>query len=247
MGHSAPTLAPITASFGRRQCPARSRRSRTFFGRPLRPGGHSRSAFWYSASWEGRFLRMAVARRRGSRDWWSRWVPPFGHWRFRGRMDRHSAVPVKAKHGETAVAGDIERCVTWLTAPSTKIPPTSWPYAVAEAVFADAKAVDRSSREAQQMSESEAGAHGIARERMRMAPAIGRPRSTQPRGSAGSSSGVDDVERSHFAATAHARPGGSRSSMAIAAQPRERSPSTLRCGNRPHPRVASTSGRACVH
>ena len=76
-----------------------------------------------------------------------------------------------------------------------------------------------------------------------------------PGEAAGPVEGADDVERSQrrhpetaFATVQVARPGGSRSSMA----PRRRStsrapPSTLRCGNRPHPRGrVRLQGGACV-
>ena len=137
--------------------------------------------------------------------------------------------------------------------------PDQAPYAVAEAVFADAKAY-LSSREAQQMSES-----GLERELHRRGQELirrllqGHLDQRTPGEAAGPVEGADDVERSQrrlqqrhpettFGTVQVARPGGSRSSMA----PRRRStsrapPSTLRCGNRPHPRGrVRLQGGACV-
>ena len=138
-------------------------------------------------------------------------------------------------------------------------PPDQAPYAVAEAVFADAKAY-LSSREAQQMSESELERelHRRGQELMRRL-LQGHLDQRTPGEAAGPVEGADDVERSQrrlqerhpettFGTVQVARPGGSRSSMA----PRRRStsrapPSTLRCGNRPHPRGrVRLQGGACV-
>ena len=116
--------------------------------------------------------------------------------------------------------------------------PDQAPYAVAEAVFADAKAY-LSSREAQQMSESE-----LERE-------LHRQRT--PGEAAGPVEGVDDVERSQrrlqerhpettFGTVQVARPGGWRSSMAPRRSSTARAPpSTLRCGNRSHLLVATVN------
>ena len=138
-------------------------------------------------------------------------------------------------------------------------PPDQAPYAVAEAVFADAKAY-LSSREAQQMTESELERelHRRGQELMRRL-LQGHLDQRTPGEAAGPVEGADDVERSQrrlqerhpettFGTVQVARPGGSRSSMA----PRRRStsrapPSTLRCGNRPHPRGrVRLQGGACV-
>ena len=127
-------------------------------------------------------------------------------------------------------------------------PPDQAPYAVAEAVFADAKAY-LSSREAQQMSESELERelHRRGQELMRRL-LQGHLDQRTPGEAAGSVEGVDDVERSQrplqerhpettFGTVQVARPGGSRSSMAPRRSSTARAPpSTLRCGNRPHPR-----------
>ena len=104
-------------------------------------------------------------------------------------------------------------------------PPDQAPYAVAEAVFADAKAY-LSSREAQQMSESELERelHRRGQELMRRL-LQGHLDQRTPGEAAGSVEGVDDVERSQrrlqerhpettFGTVQVARPGGSRSSMA---------------------------------
>ena len=125
-------------------------------------------------------------------------------------------------------------------------PPDQAPYAVAEAVFADAKAY-LSSREAQQMSESE-----LERELDRRGQELirrllqGHLDQRTPGEAAGPVEGVDDVERSQrrlqerhpettFGTVQVARPGGSRSSMAPRRSSTARAPpSTLRCGNRPH-------------
>ena len=124
-------------------------------------------------------------------------------------------------------------------------PPDHAPYAVAEAVFADAKAY-LSSREAQQMSESE-----LERELDRRGQELIRrllQGHLDQRTPGGPVEGVDDVERSQrrlqerhpettFGTVQVARPGGSRSSMAPRRSSTARAPpSTLRCGNRPHPR-----------
>ena len=127
-------------------------------------------------------------------------------------------------------------------------PPDQAPYAVAEAVFADAKAY-LSSREAQQMSESELERelHRRGQELMRRL-LQGHLDQRTPGEAAGPVEGVDDVERSQrrlqerhpettFGTVQVARPGGSRSSMAPRRSSTSRAPpSTLRCGNRPHPR-----------
>ena len=127
-------------------------------------------------------------------------------------------------------------------------PPDQAPYAVAEAVFADAKAY-LSSREAQQMSESELERelHRRGQELMRRL-LQGHLDQRTPGEAAGPVEGVDDVERSQrrlqerhpettFGTVQVARPGGSRSSMAPRRSSTARAPpSTLRCGNRPHPR-----------
>ena len=125
-------------------------------------------------------------------------------------------------------------------------PPDQAPYAVAEAVFADAKAY-LSSREAQQMSESE-----LERELDRRGQELirrllqGHLDQRTPGEAAGPVEGVDDVERSQrrlqerhpettFGTVQVARPGGWRSSMAPRRSSTSRAPpSTLRCGNRPH-------------
>ena len=126
--------------------------------------------------------------------------------------------------------------------------PDQAPYAVAEAVFADAKAY-LSSREAQQMSESELERelHRRGQELMRRLLQGHRDQRTPGRPPV-RSEGVDDVERSQrrlqerhpettFGTVQVARPGGSRSSMAPRRSSTARAPpSTLRCGNRPHPR-----------
>ena len=126
-------------------------------------------------------------------------------------------------------------------------PPDQAPYAVAEAVFADAKAY-LSSREAQQMSESELERelHRRGQELMRRL-LQGHLDQRTPGEAAGPVEGVDDVERSQrrlqerhpettFGTVQVARPGGSRSSMAPRRSSTARAPpSTLRCGNRPHP------------
>ena len=125
-------------------------------------------------------------------------------------------------------------------------PPDQAPYAVAEAVFADAKAY-LSSREAQQMSESELERelHRRGQELMRRL-LQGHLDQRTPGEAAGPVEGVDDVERSQrrlqerhpettFGTVQVARPGGSRSSMAPRRSSTSRAPpSTLRCGNRPH-------------
>ena len=127
-------------------------------------------------------------------------------------------------------------------------PPDQAPYSVAEAVFADAKAY-LSSREAQQMSESELERelHRRGQELMRRL-LQGHLDQRTPGEAAGPVEGADDVERSQrrlqehhpettFGTVQVARPGGSRSSMAPRRSSTARAPpSTLRCGNRPHPR-----------
>ena len=137
--------------------------------------------------------------------------------------------------------------------------PDQAPYAVAEAVFADAKAY-LSSREAQQMSESELERelHRRGQELMRRL-LQGHLDQRTPGEAAGPVEGVDDVERSQrrlqehhpettFGTVQVARPGGSRSSMAPRRNSTARAPpSTLRCGNRPHPRGrVRLQGGACV-
>ena len=137
--------------------------------------------------------------------------------------------------------------------------PDQAPYAVAEAVFADAKAY-LSSREAQQMSESELERelHRRGQELMRRL-LQGHLDQHTPGEAAGPVEGVDDVERSQrrlqehhpettFGTVQVARPGGSRSSMAPRRNSTARAPpSTLRCGNRPHPRGrVRLQGGACV-
>ena len=105
--------------------------------------------------------------------------------------------------------------------------PDQAPYAVAEAVFADAKAY-LSSREAQQMSESELERelHRRGQELMRRL-LQGHLDQRTPGEAAGPVEGVDDVERSQrrlqehhpettFGTVQVARPGGSRSSMGAA-------------------------------
>ena len=138
-------------------------------------------------------------------------------------------------------------------------PPNQAPYAVAEAVFADAKAY-LSSREAQQMSESE-----LERELDRRSQELirrllqGHLDQRTPGEAAGPVEGVDDVERSQrrlqerhpettFGTVQVARPGGWRSSMAPRRSSTARAPpSTLRCGNRSHPRGrVRLQGGACV-
>ena len=138
-------------------------------------------------------------------------------------------------------------------------PPDQAPYAVAEAVFADAKAY-LSSREAQQMSESELERelHRRGQELMRRL-LQGHLDQRTPGEAAGPVEGADDVERSQrrlqerhpettFGTVQVARPGGSCSSMAPRRSSTSRAPpSTLRCGNRPHPRGrVRLQGGACV-
>ena len=138
-------------------------------------------------------------------------------------------------------------------------PPDQAPYAVAEAVFADAKAY-LSSREAQQMTESELERelHRRGQELMRRL-LQGHLDQRTPGEAAGPVEGADDVERSQrrlqerhpettFGTVQVARPGGSRSSMAPRRSSTSRAPpSTLRCGNRPHPRGrVRLQGGACV-
>ena len=138
-------------------------------------------------------------------------------------------------------------------------PPDQAPYAVAEAVFADAKAY-LSSRAAQQMSESELERelHRRGQELMRRL-LQGHLDQRTPGEAAGPVEGADDVERSQrrlqerhpettFGTVQVARPGGSRSSMAPRRGSTSRAPpSTLRCGNRPHPRGrVRLQGGACV-
>ena len=137
--------------------------------------------------------------------------------------------------------------------------PDQAPYAVAEAVFAEAKAY-LSSREAQQMSESELERelHRRGRELMRRL-LQGHLDQRTPGEAAGPVEGADDVERSQrrlqerhpettFGTVQVARPDGSRSSMAPRRSSTSRAPpSTLRCGNRPHPRGrVRLQGGACV-
>ena len=137
--------------------------------------------------------------------------------------------------------------------------PDQAPYAVPEAVFADAKAY-LSSREAQQMSESELERelHRRGQELMRRL-LQGHLDQRIPGEAAGPVEGADDVERSQrrlqerhpettFGTVQVARPGGSRSSMAPRRSSTSRAPpSTLRCGNRPHPRGrVRLQGGACV-
>ena len=137
--------------------------------------------------------------------------------------------------------------------------PDQAPYVVAEAVFAEAKAY-LSSREAQQMSESELERelHRRGQELMRRL-LQGHLDQRTPGEAAGPVEGVDDVGRSQrrlqerhpettFGTVQVARPGGSRSSMAPRRSSTSRAPpSTLRCGNRPHPRGrVRLQGGACV-
>ena len=140
-------------------------------------------------------------------------------------------------------------------------PPDQAPYAVAEAVFADAKAyLSSPTREAQQMSESELERelHRRGQELMRRL-LQGHLDQRTPGEAAGPVEGADDVERSQrrlqerhpettFGTVQVARPGGSRSSMAPRRGSTSRAPpSTLRCGNRPHPRGrVRLQGGACV-
>ena len=104
----------------------------------------------------------------------SRWVPPA----IEVAWTDNAAVPVR-RPTRSGGGGRVERCETWLTAP---LPPTRRRMPVAEAVFADAKAY-LSSREAQQMSESE-----LERELHRTGPGVDAqapartPRSTHPGG-----------------------------------------------------------------
>ena len=170
----------------------------------------------------------------------SRWVPPA----IEVAWTDNAAVPVR-RPTRSGGGGRVERCETWLTAP---LPPDQAPYAVAEAVFADAKAY-LSSREAQQMSESELERelHRRGQELMRRL-LQGHLDQRTPGEAAGPVEGVDDVERSQrrlqerhpettFGTVQVARPGGSHSSMAPRRSSTARAPpSTLRCGNRPHPR-----------
>ena len=132
--------------------------------------------------------------------------------------------------------------------------PDQAPYAVAEAVFADAKAY-LSSREAQQMSESELERelHRRGQELMRRL-LQGHLDQRTPGEAAGPVEGVDDVERSQrrlqehhpettFGTVQVARPGGSRSSMAPRRNSTARAPpSTLR--DLIH--VAEYSARRCL-
>ena len=137
--------------------------------------------------------------------------------------------------------------------------PDQAPYVVAEAVFAEAKAY-LSSREAQQMSESELERelHRRGQELMRRL-LQGHLDQRIPGEAAGPVEGADDVGRSQrrlqerhpettFGTVQVARPGGSRSSMAPRRSSTSRAPpSTLRCGNRPHPRGrVRLQGGACV-
>ena len=137
--------------------------------------------------------------------------------------------------------------------------PDQAPYAVAEAIFAEAKAY-LSSREAQQMSESELERelHRRGQELMRRL-LQGHLAQRTPGEAAGPVEGADDVERSQrrlqerhpettFGTVQVARPGGSRSSMAPRRNSTSRAPpSTLRCGNRRHPRGrVRLQGGACV-
>ena len=117
-----------------------------------------------------------------------------------------------------------------------------------------------SSREAQQMSESELERelHRRGQELMRRL-LQGHLDQRTPGEAAGPVEGVDDVERSQrrlqerhpettFGTVQVARPGGWRSSMAPRRSSTSRAPpSTLRCGNRPHPRGrVRLQGGACV-
>ena len=167
----------------------------------------------------------------------SRWVPPA----IEVAWTDTAAVPVR-RPTRSGDGGRVERCETWLT----PLPPTRrrmrWP----RPVFADAKAY-LSSREAQQMSESE-----LERELDRRGQELirrllqGHLDQRTPGEAAGPVEGVDDVERSQrrlqerhpettFGTVQVARPGGWRSSMAPRRSSTSRAPpSTLRCGNRPH-------------
>ena len=141
-------------------------------------------------------------------------------------------------------------------------PPDQAPYAVAEAVFADAKAY-LSSREAQQMSESELERelHRRGQELMRRL-LQGHLDQRSPGKVAGPVEGADDVERSPqrvqerhpettFGTVQVAPLGGLRSSTAPRRSSTSRAPpctaSTPRCGNRHHPRSrVRLEDAACV-
>ena len=181
----------------------------------------------------------------------SRWVPPA----IEVAWTDTAAVPVR-RPTRSGGCGRVERCETWLTAP---LPPTRrrmwWP----RPSFAEAKAY-LSSREAQQMSESELERelHRRGQELMRRL-LQGHLDQRTPGEAAGPVEGADDVGRSQrrlqerhpettFGTVQVARPGGSRSSMAPRRSSTSRAPpSTLRCGNRPHPRGrVRLQGGACV-
>ena len=170
----------------------------------------------------------------------SRWVPPA----IEVAWTDTAAVPVR-RPTRSGGGGRVERCETWLTAP---LPPTRrrmrWPR--------PSSLMPKpylSSREAQQMSESELERelHRRGQELMRRL-LQGHLDQRTPGEAAGPVEGVDDVERSQrrlqerhpettFGTVQVARPGGSRSSMAPRRSSTARAPpSTLRCGNRPHPR-----------
>ena len=122
--------------------------------------------------------------------------------RLLGRVGCHQAIEVAwtdtaagpvRRPTRSGGCGRVERrCETWLTAPA---PPDQTPYAVAEAVFADAKAY-LSSREARQMSESELERelHRRGQELMRRL-LQGHLDQRSPGKVAGPVEGADDVER----------------------------------------------------
>ena len=170
----------------------------------------------------------------------SRWVPPA----IEVAWTDTAAVPVR-RPTRSGGGGRVERCETWLTAP---LPPTRrrmrWPR--------PSSLMPKpylSSREAQQMSESELERELDRRGQELMRRLLqGHLDQRTPGEAAGPVEGVDDVERSQrrlqerhpettFGTVQVARPGGSRSSMAPRRSSTARAPpSTLRCGNRPHPR-----------
>ena len=181
----------------------------------------------------------------------SRWVPPA----IEVAWTDTAAVPVR-RPTRSGGGGRVERCETWLTAP---LPPTRrrmrWPRPSSLMPKPTS-----SSREAQQMSESELERelHRRGQELMRRL-LQGHLDQRTPGEAAGPVEGVDDVERSQrrlqerhpettFGTVQVARPGGWRSSMAPRRSSTSRAPpSTLRCGNRPHPRGrVRLQGGACV-
>ena len=128
----------------------------------------------------------------------SRWVPPA----IELAWTDTAAVPVR-RPTRSGGCGRVERCETWLTAP---LPPTRrrmrWPRPSSQ----DAKAY-LSSREAQQMSESELERelHRRGQELMRRL-LQGHLDQRTPGEAAGPVEGVDDVERSQRRLQEH-RPG----------------------------------------